>query len=251
MSQICTISLFHFEGFNNKWWAFTQMGRRAFLNNTPSVPSRPTFAKMFGAGSGNGFALMPDFGTYGLLTVFNSMDDADAFLNDNPIFKEYLTRSSKVVTVFLNPLLAHGQWGKVEPFISQKPSNANPPIAVMTRGTVKTRFIIDFLRFTRATSRSMENAKGRFYSIGIGEVPITQQATFSIWKDIESMKDYAYKNAHHSEVIKKTRELGWYSEELFARFEVQRLIIWEDKSNLKPINIPLERVESYFTEGIV
>ena len=32
------------------------------------------------------------------------------------------------------------------------------------------------------------------------------------------MKAYAYRNKHHREVIQKTRQLGWYKEEMFARF---------------------------------
>jgi hypothetical protein len=32
--------------------------------------------------------------------------------------------------------------------------------------------------------------------------------------------DYAYQNPHHAEMVRKTRSLGWYSEELFARFEI-------------------------------
>jgi hypothetical protein len=31
--------------------------------------------------------------------------------------------------------------------------------------------------------------------------------------------NYAYQNPKHAEMVKKTRELQWYSEELFARFE--------------------------------
>jgi len=34
------------------------------------------------------------------------------------------------------------------------------------------------------------------------------------------MKNYAYKSVDHSDVIKLTRERKWYSEELFARFEI-------------------------------
>ena len=33
-------------------------------------------------------------------------------------------------------------------------------------------------------------------------------------------RDFAYKNKAHSEIIKKTKERGWYSEDLFARFNI-------------------------------
>lgn len=32
------------------------------------------------------------------------------------------------------------------------------------------------------------------------------------------MMQYAYTSQYHKEVVQKTRELGWYKEELFARF---------------------------------
>ena len=54
--------------------------------------------------------------------------------------------------------------------------------------------------------------------MGIGENPITQQATVSVWEDVESMKKFAYLQAGHREIVQRTRQRGWYSEELFARF---------------------------------
>jgi hypothetical protein len=33
------------------------------------------------------------------------------------------------------------------------------------------------------------------------------------------MMDYAYNNKAHKKVIKLTRQLNWYKEEMFARFE--------------------------------
>ena len=38
--------------------------------------------------------------------------------------------------------------------------------------------------------------------------------------DFSSITDFAYKNKAHSEIIKKTKERGWYSEDLFARFNI-------------------------------
>ncbi len=69
-----------------------------------------------------------------------------------------------------------------------------------------------------AVSGQLEDQSGLAFSIGIGEYPWLMQATFSIWEDYQSLQNYAYKSRHHSEVVKKTRELGWYAEELFANF---------------------------------
>ncbi len=229
-NQVVTVTLFRFEGFKNRWWAFTQMGKRAFLNakmaggailSSASEPSlNPTFMKMFGAGSGNGFNLMPDFGVYGLLAVWENEPAARLFFQQNKTFKAYQNRAKEIFTVFLQPIMAHGQWDGIEPFNLSTTAKPNAPIAILTRGTIKTKFIFDFLRFTRSTSQSIEGAEGRLFSIGIGEVPIIQQVTFSLWQNAETMKNFAYKNPHHMEAIKKTRELGWYSEELFARFQI-------------------------------
>jgi hypothetical protein len=38
------------------------------------------------------------------------------------------------------------------------------------------------------------------------------------------MRAYAYKNPQHLEAIKKTKELNWYSEELFGRFYLLPLL---------------------------
>jgi hypothetical protein len=64
----------------------------------------------------------------------------------------------------------------------------------------------------------MDSNKGLIFTKGIGEVPLLQMATFSLWKDIEGVKEFAYKSAQHKEAIKLTRELQWYSEEQFSRF---------------------------------
>lgn len=68
----------------------------------------------------------------------------------------------------------------------------------------------------------IQGREGLLFAIGIGEVPIVQQATFSLWENSRLMQQYAYRSPHHKEVVKRTRELGWYKEELFARFHPYR-----------------------------
>ena len=73
-------------------------------------------------------------------------------------------------------------------------------------------------------SQSLESYQGLALSIGVGEWPLIQQATISIWKTQAEMMDYAYKNQKHKEVVKLTRQLKWYKEELFARFVPYKFI---------------------------
>ena len=46
--------------------------------------------------------------------------------------------------------------------------------------------------------------------------------------DLESVKNFAYKNIDHSSIVKKTRKRNWYSEDMFTRFAVRKIIINQD-----------------------
>ncbi|UOQ77376.1 hypothetical protein MUN84_01260 [Hymenobacter sp. 5516J-16] len=68
----------------------------------------------------------------------------------------------------------------------------------------------------------MAQAPGVRAAIGLGELPVVRQATFSLWESQQAMQDYAYRSEKHKQVIKLTRQENWYGEELFARFRVVR-----------------------------
>jgi spheroidene monooxygenase len=53
----------------------------------------------------------------------------------------------------------------------------------------------------------------------VGEVPYLKQATVSVWRSAAAMRAWAATPAH-AETVRLTREEGWYSEELFARFRL-------------------------------
>lgn len=214
MPQTTVISFFKYEGRKSKWDAFVRMGRPPLLNR--SIEGL-TFWKPLGSGSGNGFSVWPDFSTFGLLTVFNTEAQANQFL-ESKIISEYTENSVNFSHVLMHSIKAHGQWSKQTPFLASVTYDERKPIAVITRATIKPKLAYKFWKYVPSVSNSMIGHKGLMYSKGIGEWPLLMQATFSLWETGNNMMAYAYKNEKHADMVKKTRELGWYSEELFSRF---------------------------------
>ncbi|HMO39242.1 MAG TPA: hypothetical protein PKC76_06485 [Saprospiraceae bacterium] len=213
--QIVTITFFRYRGLRQRWWAFGQMG---LAPKALRAIQGLQFGKMLGSGSGNGFSVLPNLGVYGLLAVWDTEHDARHFFDTHPLFKTYCTQSAEQWTLFMRAVMAHGQWDGVEPFRASGQADDEQPVGVLTRATIYPRHLWRFWRFVPPVSRSVERREGLVFSVGVGELPLIQQATFSLWQSTHLMKAYAYQSRYHSEVVKKTRELGWYSEELFARF---------------------------------
>ena len=120
----------------------------------------------------------------------------------------------------LSPISSHGLWAKRKPFEVNKLNNANSEIAVITRARIKFKLSSRFWGSVPPVVKSLKSAPGLKYAIGIGESPIGLQGTFSIWENAKSLENFAFRGEAHAEVIKQTRSLDWYAEELFARFEV-------------------------------
>ena len=219
MEPVVLIGFFQYPDLPAKWKAFQLMGRPPLLKNNPQGLQ---FWKMLGVGGGNGFSVMPDFSMYCLLTVFESESSAELFARSS-IVSQHLEGSSSYGFVYMHTIASHGNWSGQNPFVSSREMEEKRPLAVITRAAIKPSLAWKFWRYVPSVSSSMEAYPGKIFSKGVGEWPIFMQATFSIWTDFESMKAYAYKNSAHREMIHKTRTLGWYSEELFARFHPYRM----------------------------
>jgi hypothetical protein len=224
MPQTTVISFFKYEGLKTKWQALGRMGRPPLLKT--SIEGL-TFWKALGSGSGNGFSIWPDFSTFGLLTVFDTEAQAQKFIASE-IISEYTENSEQFGHVLMHSVKAHGKWSKREPFKSGTKYDETKPIAVITRATIKPKLAYQFWKHVPSVSKSMDGHDGLIFSKGIGEWPILMQATFSLWDTGNAMMAYAYQNKKHADMVKKTRELDWYSEELFSRFhpfEIQGSLI--------------------------
>ena len=229
--QIVTVTFFRYAGLRECWWAFRQMG---LAGEVLAGVEGLEFAKMLGSGSGNGFSLRPNFGVYGLLGVWSREADARRFVGSHPLFGDFRQHAREWWTVFMQTARVHGQWGGSTPFTVATTFDADRPVGVLTRATIRPEHLWRFWRFVPGVSRSIESQEGLLFSVGIGELPVVQQATFSLWTNSHHMQAYAYHGRHHREVIRRTRELGWYREELFARFHPFRCEgSWQGRNPLK------------------
>jgi len=209
--------LYFFQFKKNRYWAFKQM---QLAKGPLSQMADLQFFKLLGCGGGNGFSMWPDFGTYALLTVWKDCHTRSLFEKNHPLFHEYLEKTEKVRRIVLLPIHGHGSWGGSSPFNFVPSVEKNKPVAVITRASIRTSKLLEFWWKVPGVSKRVKGFKGAEFSIGIGELPLVEQATFSIWKSEEEMKYFAYKDEDHRKVIELTRERNWYGEELFARFQV-------------------------------
>lgn len=235
--QVITISFFQYEGLANRWWAFGQMG----LAGTELAKVKGLeFSKMLGSGARNGFSIWPNFGVYGLLCCWSDAEHAESFFKNDALFTEFKHRSKQQWTIYMRNAMAHGEWEGSSPFRKGVEYDESAPVAVITRATIKTKYLLHFWRFVPNVSRSVDDKAGRLFSIGIGELPLVQQATFSLWENSHLMKEYAYKSKFHREVVQRTRALGWYKEELFARF-----LPYKSIGSWNGLSLPANTIASY------
>jgi hypothetical protein len=227
-------SEFLFQSSARAFEAFKNIGRGSDLFSAPGLLQ----TKMMGTGSGTGFSIWPDFKRYVILSFFESEQSAMDFLIKNQQYSWYLSNADQHMQALLVPFKGHGSWTGEVPFDYDNSVLTNSdPLAVITRATIRTKALPDFWRNVPKVSSFMHSAPA-LHQIGIGEYPIFMQATFSIWKNLKSLKETAYTNTPHAEVVKKTRERNWYKEELFAEFALQRLSMKGEKfKKLRILNI--------------
>ena len=174
-----------------------------------------------GSGGGNGFSLYPNWGVFAWVGHWETAAHADRFFTDNHWYQEVVAHSAHRITFRLEATMAHGQWGGSNPFTPRPDRyDATRPVAVITRAIIYPHKLPDFWRYVPRTSASVYTHPARLLSVGIGEYPVFMQATFSIWQSGKAMTDFAYASDHHREVVKLTRQRGWYREELFSRFSI-------------------------------
>jgi heme-degrading monooxygenase HmoA len=186
-----------------------------------------SFYKLMGSGKNGTFDKTPDLQQWAILTVqetpFNKIQpgEINKQLFGSFIAKWFIFFKCETFTLLLEPIEGHGTWDGKHVF-GELPSKSDyeGELAVITRATIHLNKLKYFWQNVAGVANKMATAPGFITSFGIGEIPWIKQATFSIWDSKEAMKAFAYGMREHSEVIQKTRQQKWYSEDMFTRFKI-------------------------------
>ncbi|MEV4087195.1 spheroidene monooxygenase [Nonomuraea fuscirosea] len=197
------------------------------------------FWRLLGTGRGRSMSLGADLRRWALFAVWRSAGDLEAFLHSSPIAARWRAEASETWQVRLAPLSSRGTWTGRNPFADPPDPPAGPsgdsrgaqvasgggvvgarggPVAVLTRASIRVRRLVTFYRSVPPVDESLRRQDGCLASIGMGEWPLARQATFSLWRDQDAMRRFAYRGAAHQRVVERVRCHDWYAEELFARF---------------------------------
>lgn len=214
MTQTVSLSFFRFAGPLSRAWALTMMGMaRLPLARTSDIG----FWKLCGSGTGEGFTPVPNTAVYAILSTWPDAKTAKA-RTQSGIFATYQKRAVENWTVFLQTQTARGAWSGQTPF-HPSDSTTTGPLAALTRATIKPRILRRFWGRVPNISNMIGKDSNVAFKIGIGEVPILHQVTFSIWPSEQAMASFA-RTGPHAEAIRAVRDEGWFKEELYARFAV-------------------------------
>ncbi len=193
---------------------------------------KSSFWKLMGSGKNGSFDKSPDWQQWAILSVSNGKFK-EVQLKNYPgnillhklygsFIKRWITLfNCETLTYLLTPIEGHGLWDGKKVF-GELPNKSEyeGQIAVLTRATIRLTKLQQFWKNVAGVASKMAGADGLIISYGIGEIPLIKQATFSIWQSKEAMRLFAYQMREHQEVIKKTRQDKWYSEDMFTRFKI-------------------------------
>lgn len=221
--QTVTLSLFRFDSLGDRLWVLGQMAAaRPGLARLPGLE----FHKLFGSGTGEGFTPRPNWTTWAILASWKCPAQARAGLDGPGPFRRWRKRAAESLAFHLQPLSVRGAWTGRTPFRvatgqgAARPKGAGAgPLAALTRATVRPLRAPGFWKRVPDISARIGDDPNVLFKIGLGEVPLLHQVTFSIWPDARSMAEFAG-SGPHADAVRAVRDGDWFSEELFARFRV-------------------------------
>jgi hypothetical protein len=146
-----------------------------------------------------------------LISSWDDDDALDAFLAENPIDGYH---------VRMRPTRIIGAWPDMPGLpTEEEPMDPNEPAAVLTLGRPRLLRLPPFVRTSRAAERLAVNHAAMVEGTAAARLP-RFVATFSIWRTVAEMRDYALgrPDPSHLNAIKADRANTFHHQQAFVRF---------------------------------
>jgi hypothetical protein len=196
------------------------LGRMALDRRAVRRIPGATFVKLLGTGSGRTFTPRDaDPGHWGVLACWSDEDGPGRF-EASASHAAWSRIADEQARILLRPLAARGTWAGRTPFGDPVAHRWDGPVAAVTRARIRPSKWRTFWAAVPPVSGDLRAAEGLRLAVGIGEAPVGLQGTFSLWDDNAALTRFAHRRSPHVEVMRRTRQVDWYAEELFARFAV-------------------------------
>ncbi|WP_319638904.1 spheroidene monooxygenase [Rhodobacter sp. Har01] len=213
---VASLSLFRIKGAQNRLWMIGQMAMARFaLRKEDDLQ----FFKLCGSGTGEGFTPRPNWDVWGIWAVWPDEATARARTEKGTVWRRWRSRTIESGDLFLSPIASRGSWGRVNPF-TPMPDTGKGPMVALTRAQIKLKHFNSFWSREPEISRRIGADPNVMFKIGLGEMPLLFQSTFSVWPDTTTMSNFARGNTVHGQAIKSVRDERWFVEELYARFRL-------------------------------
>jgi hypothetical protein len=181
---------------------------RGRARRTPGV----RFAKLLGTGRGFG-ATQVDPTRWALLACWSAP-------GPDPVAAAWDRLALERWRLELRPLASTGRWSRREPFGQPVATRYDGPVAALTRARLTLRGARAFWQAVPSVEAELHGSPGLRAALAVGEAPVGLQGTLSLWDSPASLQAFAYSQPAHGRAITDTTRIGWYAEELFARFAV-------------------------------
>ena len=175
------------------------------------------FWRLMGTGKGNDTSPSVDMRRTAFFAVWSDERQYEHFMANHPVALRWVNEVESW-SVRLKVVGGGGTWRGVKVVDQIEHVSTTGPIAVVTRANVRIRAWRSFGLAGGPVNADLRRAEGLIDVVGIGEAPVGKLATFSLWQSADHIERWAYGSADHIEVMRRTREEGWYSEEMFVRF---------------------------------
>ena len=156
---------------------------------------------------------------FGLLCGWESSEARDEFLDDAAPLRPFLDNARESWWLSLDALrVVRGEWRGWSPS-TEGVARLGPdePLAVMTYGRLRARYMPTFTWNNRRVVRELESNPGEVMRIGLGDHPMAR-CTFSLWRSQDDVMRFAYGPGIHDPIQRRSLAVPWGRDYFFARF---------------------------------